>query len=83
MGADDGDSGGDGERHLEGGGRERHLGGEAAGWPLLSSSHVEVVISSRRRRLGLVAGAGSVWGGNNIVKYCWIVGPSFYLLWKA
>ena len=83
MGADDGDSGGDGERHLEGGGRERHLGGEAAGWPLLSSSHVDVVSSSSRRLLGLVVGAGSVRGGNSIVKYCWMMSLSFFPLWKA
>ena len=36
------------------------VGGEAAGWPLLSSSHVEVVISSRQRRPSLVARADNV-----------------------
>ena len=59
---------------------ERRLGGEAAGWLLLSSSHVEIVISSRRRRPGRAVGVGSVEGGNNIVKYCWIIGLSFFLL---
>ena len=41
MGADDGAACGDGEHRME---------GEAVGCPLLSSSHVEVVISSRRQR---------------------------------
>ena len=58
----------------------RRLGDEAVGWLLLSSSHVEVFISSRRRLPGRAAGAGSVQGGNNIVKYCWIIGLSFFLL---
>ena len=62
---------------------ERRLGGEAAGWPLLYSYHVKVVISSRWHQLGLVARAGSVRGGNSIVRYCWIIGLSFFLLWKA
>ena len=48
----------------------RRLGGEVAWWLLLSSSHVDVVRSSSRRRLGLVIRASSVCGGNNIVKYC-------------
>ena len=62
---------------------ERRLGGEAAGWPLQSSSHVDVVSSSSRRLFGLVVGAGSVCGGNNIVKYYWMMGLSFFPLWKA
>ena len=59
MGADDGAACGDGEHRLE---------GKAAGWPLLSSSHVEVVISSRQRRPGLVVGASHMRGGNSIIK---------------
>ena len=66
LGADDGAAGGDGERHRGGGVGERRLGGEA----VLSSSNVDVVSSSSRRLLGLVAGADSVCGGNSIVKYC-------------
>ena len=71
MGTDDGAACGEGERRL---------GGEAAGWPLLSSSHVEVVIYSRQRQPGLVARAGNVHEGNTIVKYCWIMGLSFFPL---
>ena len=54
------------------------LGGEAAGWLLLSSSHVAVVISSRRRSPNRDVGAGNVQGGNNIVKYYSIIGRSFF-----
>ena len=50
MGVDDGAAGGDGGRRLKGGDTERRLGGQAAGWPLHSSYHVEVVISSRQHR---------------------------------
>ena len=56
------------------GGVDYNLGVEVVGWLLLSSSHVEVVISSKRRLLGHVAGVGVVQGGNNIVKYCWMIG---------
>ena len=56
------------------GGGDRHMGGQPAGGLLLSSSCVEVVISSKRRLLGHVAGVGVVQGGNNIVKYCWMIG---------
>ena len=83
LGVDDEVVGGDGECLLEGGVGERCLGGEAAGWPLLSSSHVDVVSSSSRRLLGLVVGAGSVHGGNSIVNYYWMMGMSFFPLWKA
>ena len=62
---------------------EWHLGGEAAGWPLFSSSHVKAFISSKRRHLGRAVEVGSVEGGNNIVKYGWIIGLSFFPLWKA
>ena len=83
SGTDAGAAGGDGERRLEGRDGERCLGGEATGWPLMSSSHVEVVISSRRSWPGLVVGVGSVCGGNSIVKYCWMMGLSFFPLWKV
>ena len=83
IGRDAGAACGDGERCLEVGDGERRRGSEVAVWPLLSSSHVEVVISSRRRWPGLVSRAGNVRGGNTIVKYCWMMGMSFFPLWKV
>ena len=71
LGVDERAAGRDGERHLE---------GDTAGQLLVSSSQVEVVISSSRHRLSRVARAGSVWGGNSTVKYCWMMGLSFFLL---
>ena len=76
LGADGGAPGGDGERRQGGGVGERR---EA----VLSSSHVDVASSSSRRLLGLGAGAGSVRGGNNMVRYCWMMGLSFFPSWKA
>ena len=60
LGADEGATSGDGECCREGGVGERRLGGEVVGWPLMSTSHVNIVSSSSRRLLSLVAGAGSV-----------------------
>ena len=68
--------GGVGERRRGGGVGERH---EA----VLSSSHVDVTSSSSRRLLGFGAVAGSVKGGNSIVRYCWMMGLSFFPSWKA
>ena len=52
------------------GGVDYNLGVEVVGWLLLSSSHVEVVISSKRRLPVRVARASLVQGGHTIVKYC-------------
>ena len=55
MGTNDGAAGGDGECRLE---------GKTTGRLLVSSSQVEVAISSSRHRPGHVAGAGNMRGGN-------------------
>ena len=49
-------------------------GGESAGRVLLSSSHVEVMSSSKRRFGGREVGAGGALRGNSIVKYCCMTG---------
>ena len=67
--------GGVGERRREGGVGQRR--GE------LSSSHVDVARSSSRRWLGLGGGVGRVLGGNNMVRYGWMMGRSFFPSWKA
>ena len=76
VGADGGAAGGDGEDRRGGG------VGECCE-AVMYSSHVDVARSSSRRLLGLGAGAGSVQGENNMVRYCWMMGLSFFPSWKA
>ena len=74
-----------GERRRGGGVGERHRGGRVGERlaAVLSSSNVDVASSSSRRLLGLGAGAGSARGGNNMVRYRWMMGLSFFPSWKA
>ena len=74
--ADGGATGGVGERRRGGRVRERLAA-------VLSSSHVDVASSSSWHLLGLGAGAGRARGGNNLGRYCWMMGLSFFPSWKA
>ena len=58
-------------------------GGESVGRTLLSSSHVDVVNSSKCHFCGRGVGVEGALGGNNTVKYCWMTNCSFLPVWKA